>query len=127
MIKNPRPTQRTFSSLLVLALLCCLGATLQLLPVQADGPIPFVRHTVEGLDSPSGGTMVDLDQDGDADLLKASDYGSTIAWWKNDGNQGFTRQIIATGFGRAKTARAADLDGDDDLDVLSVAGTSPSR
>jgi hypothetical protein len=67
-------------------------------------------------------SAVDLDGDGDLDILVASPDWDTaeIAWCANDGAGGFgPTQVIAGG--GADCAYAADLDGDGDLDVLAGA------
>ncbi|MCP3981182.1 MAG: exo-alpha-sialidase [bacterium] len=63
----------------------------------------------------------DLDGDGDADLLSASINDDEVAWYENlDGLGTFGPQrIISSSADGAWTVRAADLDGDDDLDVIS--------
>ena len=65
---------------------------------------------------------VDLDSDGDLDVLSASEFDNTIAWYENDGraNPAFSEQLITTAARRAQSVFAADLDGDGDLDVLSA-------
>lgn len=75
----------------------------------------------------SGMTAVDLDQDGDLDLLFTS--GDTfdgpylkashgVHWLENKGELNFTYHRIAHLLG-AYSAQAADLDGDGDLDVVA--------
>ncbi|MEO8069104.1 MAG: T9SS type A sorting domain-containing protein [Flavobacteriales bacterium] len=60
---------------------------------------------------------VDLDQDGDADLLIACGLWS-VAWYRNDGSGNFTTLNIGTA-SNLRRARAADFDGDGDLDVVA--------
>ena len=62
----------------------------------------------------------DVDGDGDMDVLSASMYDDTIAWYKNDGSEKFTTQPIVTLADRAISVRATDVDGDGDVDVLSA-------
>ena len=73
----------------------------------------------------------DLDGDGDMDVLSASFKGNIfssrdhkIAWYENtDGAGRFgPQQVITTAVDFAKSAFAADLDGDGDTDVLSASG-----
>ncbi|MBK9462848.1 MAG: VCBS repeat-containing protein [Sphingobacteriales bacterium] len=62
----------------------------------------------------------DLDNDGNIDVLSASEEDNKIAWYKNNGNGGFgNQQIITTDANKAMYVYAADLDNDDDIDVLS--------
>jgi hypothetical protein len=65
---------------------------------------------------------VDIDGDGDNDVLTASLSGSRIAWYENtDGEGSFgTRQIIASGVLGVWTVAAADVDSDGDADVFSA-------
>ena len=72
---------------------------------------------------------VDLDGDGDADVLSASSNDDTIAWYENltvnlsgpasPGSFG-AQQVITASAVNAMCVYAADLDGDGDMDVLSA-------
>ncbi len=63
--------------------------------------------------------VVDLDSDGDLDVLSASFADAKVAWYRNDGSGGFgSEQIISTGTVSAGSVHAADLDGDGDQDVV---------
>ncbi len=64
---------------------------------------------------------IDLDDDGDIDIL--SGYLDKVAWYENDGSQNFTKIDITTdedGIVHISSAFAIDLDADGDLDVLST-------
>ena len=54
----------------------------------------------------------DIDRDGDTDVLSASNR--TIAWYENNGSQGFSPQIISNTAFAATSVFAADVDGDGD-------------
>lgn len=65
----------------------------------------------------------DLDGDGDVDVLSASSFDDTIAWYENLGAGAFgARQVISASVDQAESVQAADLDGDGMLDVLAAAG-----
>lgn len=65
---------------------------------------------------------VDIDGDGDMDVLSACAHIDAIAWYENtDGQGGFgPQQIITTNAVFTKSVVASDLDGDGDMDVLSA-------
>jgi FG-GAP-like repeat/Bacterial TSP3 repeat len=67
---------------------------------------------------------LDLDGDGDPDLLSASDLDGTIAWYENRLNQSSAdfgpQQVITSAAAGASVVFAADLDGDGDPDALSA-------
>ncbi|MEZ4884982.1 MAG: FG-GAP-like repeat-containing protein [Chitinophagales bacterium] len=71
-------------------------------------------------------SAADLDKDGDMDVLSAfSDSDVQVAWYENDGTGDFghillNRNVIATTTYQANCVYTADLDGDGDIDVLSV-------
>jgi len=64
---------------------------------------------------------VDLDGDGDPDVLSASFEDDRIAWYRNDGNGNFISQTtISAEADGAMALTVADIDGDGDPDVLSA-------
>ncbi|KGE86811.1 FG-GAP-like repeat-containing protein, partial [Phaeodactylibacter xiamenensis] len=82
----------------------------------------FTSNTIAT--SADGATSVyamDLDGDGDADVLSASLNDDKIAWYENDGSGNFgAQQVITTSADGAGSVYAMDLDGDGDADVLSA-------
>jgi alpha-tubulin suppressor-like RCC1 family protein len=68
---------------------------------------------------------VDLDGDGDTDVLSGASSAGKIAWHENDGSQNFTERVIATGITAyaIQSVLAIDLDNDNDMDVISSAGS----
>ncbi|MGB1308377.1 MAG: T9SS type A sorting domain-containing protein [Oceanihabitans sp.] len=67
-------------------------------------------------------TVVDLDNDGDLDVISASSNDNKIAWYKNtDGLGSFGNQlVITTNAIGASAVTATDLDNDGDIDVISA-------
>jgi hypothetical protein len=67
--------------------------------------------------------VADMDNDGDMDILSASQDDDTIAWYENDGaaNPSWTAADIVTNIGGANFVFAADLDNDGDMDIVSTA------
>jgi ribosomal protein S14 len=78
---------------LYLSLLLLLSANL---PAQ----VPFQAHTIVGSENRADGARsvyaVDVDGDGDMDVLSASENDDKIAWYENDGQQHFTSHTITT-------------------------------
>jgi len=64
---------------------------------------------------------VDLDDDGDIDVISASSADNKIAWYENYGLGSFSSEkVITTGAIKAESVHVADLDCDGDMDVLSA-------
>ena len=63
---------------------------------------------------------VDLDDDGDVDVLAAEYDDNTVAWYENDGSESFTELIITAHATEAYSVFAIDVDGDGDVDALSA-------
>ncbi|SHJ99906.1 T9SS type A sorting domain-containing protein, partial [Aequorivita viscosa] len=74
-------------------------------------------------DAASGVFGIDMDNDGDIDVLSASFLDHTIAWYENlDGNGNFgVKQIISTNEINAISVFADDLDNDGDIDIFPSA------
>ncbi len=65
----------------------------------------------------------DIDNDGDLDIVGASNNANDIAWWENAGGTGvsWSRHDIDTAFNGGRSVYATDMDGDGDVDVLGAA------
>ena len=63
-----------------------------------------------------------MDNDGDLDILSASQDDNTIAWYENNGasNPSFAAADIATNADGARSVFAADMDNDGDMDIVSA-------
>jgi hypothetical protein len=83
--------------------------------------VPFTTHTIT-TDANGANSVyaVDVDGDGDVDVLSASRGDDKIAWYENDGDENFTQHTITTSASGAYSVYAADVDGDGDMDVLSA-------
>jgi len=66
---------------------------------------------------------VDIDGDGNSDVLGAGYVGNLLSWWKNEGGDPITwdEQFLHMTFDDACIAKAADIDGDGILDVVATA------
>jgi hypothetical protein len=91
---------------------------------QGGEPLAFASHDItDQADDVRQVVAVDLDGDGDPDILSASAGDDTIAWYENDGAAfpSFVMRAISQAAGSASSVSVADLDGDGDQDVLSAA------
>ena len=63
--------------------------------------------------------VMDIDADGDVDILGVDDSDEKVAWWENDGTAlAWARHHVAD-FDIALSAVAADVDGDGRLDIVA--------
>ena len=84
------------------------------------GTPTFTAHTIAiGEGQASTVFAVDLDNDGDTDVLAGYQDTDEVVWYENDGLT-FTRNVIANNANAVKSVVAGDLDGDGDVDVASV-------
>jgi len=89
-------------------------------PAIFDGTQNVISNSANGAYSVYA---VDVDGDGNMDVLSASDADDTIAWYENDGNGNFSPHDVTTSAAGAVSVYAADVDGDGDMDVLSASST----
>ncbi|PHI19185.1 hypothetical protein CEQ90_14070 [Lewinellaceae bacterium SD302] len=82
----------------------------------------FKRATIVTQFSMNNLDVADLDQDGDLDLTTAEHKGEalTLQIWENDGEGKFNKLVIDTGKESHLGARTVDIDGDGDLDIISI-------
>jgi hypothetical protein len=83
----------------------------------------WAKHTVDGsFDYAHSVFAADLDSDSDTDILGAAAVADDITWWSNDDGSGtsWTEHTVDGNFDGAMCVYAADVDDDDDTDVLGV-------
>ncbi len=93
---------------------------------------PWRRHIIDSWGRPMHGSLADMDQDGDIDVLMTGGLGAgdrpsshQVVWYENVGNPGrgerWLKHIIEEGFWEGFEAVSADLDRDGDLEVIATA------
>ncbi|MDP8205942.1 MAG: T9SS type A sorting domain-containing protein [Candidatus Electryonea clarkiae] len=83
--------------------------------------IEFRQHDVDiTFEGASSVTAVDMDDDGDIDIIGTAYVQDEVSWWENDGDQDFTNHVINNNFDGAWFVSTADVDSDDDIDVLAA-------
>ena len=63
---------------------------------------------------------IDVDGDGDVDLLSAAMLGDAVALHENDGSQSFTEHVLTNSADAIQSVFAIDVDGDGDVDALGA-------
>jgi hypothetical protein len=83
--------------------------------------VQFTPHTIT-TDAKAAQDVyaVDVDGDGDMDVLSASVFDDKIAWYENDGNENFVPHTITSTADGAWAVYTKDVDTDGDIDVLSA-------
>ncbi|MGB0387313.1 MAG: FG-GAP-like repeat-containing protein [Ardenticatenaceae bacterium] len=82
------------------------------------------EHIVDQeIDGPYDVYAADVDQDGDLDVLAAAHGADGLFWWENTAGDGTTwsKLAINDAFDGVWSVYAADIDGDNDVDVLGAA------
>ncbi|MGB5820500.1 MAG: VCBS repeat-containing protein, partial [Saonia sp.] len=66
--------------------------------------------------------VADIDLDGDIDLVGGSEFDDTVAWFENVDGAGtmFTAHELSSAVLGASSVHADDMDGDGDIDIVSV-------
>ncbi len=103
----------------------------QFLWYENDGNENFSTNIIDNTSNysigPRGLSLVDLEQDGDMDIITAAVTGDAFAWYENDGSGVFTGDIISidpTYANGAFAITAADLNGDLVDDIVTAANIS---
>jgi FG-GAP-like repeat len=90
--------------------------------IHRSAAFPAASVITSETDGPHPALAADLDGDGDLDVVSASLYDSTVAWYANtDGMGGFgSQQLITSAFNNPWSIVAADVDGDGALDLVAA-------
>jgi hypothetical protein len=103
----------------------------QFLWYENDGNENFSINIIDNTSTysigPRGLSLVDLEQDGDMDIITAAITGDAFAWYENDGSGVFTGDIISvdpTYSNGAFAITAADINGDLVDDIVTAANIS---
>jgi len=102
---------------------------------------PWKKHVIDTVPQPTHGHPVDMDGDGDMDVVMALGMKGTllhseetvhhqIVWYENDGHPTrvpWRKHIICASFPNAFEAVAADLDGDGNMEVVATAWRNQGR
>jgi hypothetical protein len=104
----------------IFLLVLLLGVGNPKVSVQAEGAIPFTKHTVgDQFDEAVDVYATDIDGDGDMDIIGAA-ANLGVYRWNNDGSENFERMEISNQFAYPRSVYATDVDGDGDTDVLGA-------
>ncbi|UCE64923.1 MAG: T9SS type A sorting domain-containing protein [Candidatus Zixiibacteriota bacterium] len=87
--------------------------------------IGFIEHPVaQYYNNPWSVFGIDMDDDGDTDVVAAGRFGNSITWWENLGNLTFQQHDISNNSYYAVVVYAIDMDNDDDIDILCASQTN---
>jgi hypothetical protein len=83
------------------------------------------KHLVDNNLGAVGLFIIDLDKDGKNDIVAAGFASNAVKWYKNSGETpvGWTGNVIDNSLSGSEWVYVADIDGDDDLDVVATGST----
>jgi hypothetical protein len=81
----------------------------------------FIYHWIVNCSWTQSIYTIDLDNDGDEDIVRGDAANAHVYWYENDGSGQFQEHIITSTFNSPWSLYATDLDDDDDIDVVAVA------
>lgn len=90
-----------------------------------DGGSPpsFTQHVIQSPYNTFVRTfdwLIDMDKDGDIDILTTAGGENSVDWWENDGAGNFTRHQITNSYTTARGIVGIDIDYDGDIDIITA-------
>ncbi|MEM7390931.1 MAG: FG-GAP-like repeat-containing protein, partial [Verrucomicrobiota bacterium] len=81
------------------------------------------HHIINNFNGAFSVDAADINRDGHPDVIAAARDGDAVAWWMNFGGTGsnWVEFNVSGSFNGARSVKAADIDGDGDLDILGGA------
>ena len=81
----------------------------------------FTFTEIENTENGARGVVsVDLDGDGDLDVVATHSTANDLVWYANDGSENFTRTVIDASVNTVGYVDAGDIDGDGDIDIVTA-------
>jgi len=84
-----------------------------------DPVIGWTAHVMGGAGYSTTPFAIDVDSDGDLDIVTSSQFNNKIVWYENDGNRSFATHIIDSQYYGTYDVSAADVDSDGDMDFFT--------
>ncbi len=86
----------------------------------------FTEHQIGGstYDQVRAMEAIDLDEDGDVDIVSVADVLDDLTWWDNNGSESFTQRTIDGSIDSIYDIKVIDVDQDNDLDIVAGAPNS---
>ena len=84
----------------------------------------WIEHIVDGdFNGADLACAVDIDSDGDLDIVGSAQFADDITWWENTDGTGtaWIEHTVDGDFDGARSAYATDIDGNGDIDILGAA------
>ena len=83
----------------------------------------WTEHLIDYMNTPYDVYGADVDGDEDIDAVGAAFNGDDVSWWENVDGSGidWDEHVVSNNFNGARAVYAADVDGDDDMDILGAA------
>ncbi len=79
----------------------------------------FERIKLTGAADATTVQIIDIDEDGDEDIIAAGQDDNNIWWFSNDGSEEFSRSSLATGLQSVFSVAVIDIDNDNDFDFVT--------
>ena len=98
-----------------------------IIPSAIAAGINFTEHQVGSstYDQVRAIEAIDVDEDGDVDIVAVSDVNNDLSWYDNNGNESFTKRTIDASVDGIYDLKVIDIDLDGDRDIVVSTANTP--